>query len=428
MSMNTYVRSYIHQHNLSFANSPHVGPDSYGVPQKSGHSSPWPTLPQPTHAQNNGQAGKEDFWKPMDKLKVLINPRSIDKSHSPTCKRSPLSSRFPFNECTDITLRESKISIDAWLRQFVSSRSSIASAESLRSFLQEANFTTNSTDSSQPESMSENLRSISASKSEMNSGRSGLNLASSAEISPILVSPTPENESRRRLMQGLNECFHGYLSRKSAVNFHDNLLHDTATFLTNMFIQGFLASETRDLCLEIIESMNLGEIETVILSLIEEAEMKHIEQGFDDFQDLLSEHVMLNTNELLHFDQAEHPRLYQKFKEIWRLNPHAFLNYSLGTLLSFGSRIKNRPFSNISIFHTLLISMEEEAQNMNLIRFYYAFRREIQADRETRPKDDWSLLKEPICHAVESSMALMMESGEIEEPRTYKKEKVRFVF
>ncbi|GEQ71756.1 hypothetical protein JCM33374_g5442 [Metschnikowia sp. JCM 33374] len=353
-------------------------------------------------------------------LNVTTDAGSISFSR----KNLHMSDRFPFNRCIDLSLRESKHSLNTSLRTFILERDSIAFMRSLRSCLRDFSSPPSgiyNTRSFEHRSTNENGSSV-AFEAENNNP----DIIESDKIVSILVPPNNESQSRLQLILYLNECFYKYLTDRASIDKRDSLIEDTVNYITNLFIQEFPASGTKDLCLKILEQEKSGELDILLSKLIDEAEENHTGKGIDDFQDIVSENLM-TTYGLSNSHSTEDPRLYDVFKKAWRLNPPEFLDNDLEMLLSFCSESKKRPSNNIPFSHKVLNDMEEAAMKMNLVKFYYSYRRELlYKAKDSAPLRDLETLKNTLCFATQNYMAMMQDNQKALKSKSNKKEKVRF--
>lgn len=346
--MNTHVRSYIQQHNLAYVNlSSANGDRTHLTPHQPFLDTPFAQWGIPSNDSTPRRL--PDFGR-----------------LSPKIKKVPLSARFPFNQCTDPHLRETKHSLEASIRSFVSNRESVSIMNSCRGILQE-------NDRDKDDWLKDDwlMKSASPTPSSSPSTRSD-----SSTLPPIILKDTCEPK-RGELVRLLNKCFLKYFLDKTHMAQADALLEDTVICATNLLLQEYDCDDSSKLCAELQDDFSKGVLRNLLTNILEQVEERHVGEGIDDLQDAIREMVMLEPGFGHEGTETENCGLYELFKKSWRLNPALFLEYDLESFLAFCCLDSSRPYTNFSCGQQCLKLMEEAAVQMNVVRFFYVYRWEL---------------------------------------------------
>ncbi|KAM9936137.1 hypothetical protein OXX80_004295 [Metschnikowia pulcherrima] len=421
MSMNSHVRSYIYQHSLSLSNDAERDLQDPNLSQKRAY-----TLDKPLSTSLSKkvyQSGKKSSnWNEKSHSDHVATPELSDSEStpksrptSPVVKRTPLAKKFPFDQCMEPTLRETRHSVEMPIRQFVQSKSSISFLGSLRNCLSESPYPLLADVKTQKHD-------VGLKSAQTRYGEKSYQKVQNKNAPSILIQKRTESDARRVLVTKLNDCFHRHFAGRWSMGLKDNSLQDLVNFTTNLFIQEFSAAGTMELCSQIVHSAESGDLLAGLSRLIDEAEEKSIESGVDDFMDLVRERTTAFADGMTYSCKTEDLNIYESFKRIWVLNPHKFFEHSLDMLFTFSADGKDHVFTNTSFTQRIANDMEETAVKMNMCRFYYAYKRELSSKTYYPPNSSTGLeaLQSSLKNAAVSSSTNLNEKARGESRKTYK--------
>lgn len=322
MSVNSLVRSYIHQHNMMHMKA----------------APPDPVVPR------NPSAGA-----------ALHIPSSWSSPLplAPPAKRTSLASRFPFNECTSLELKELRLSLKLALRCSVRK----TNAPQLKTLKMHSPLVA-------PAAASDTA------------------LVSRGKMSPeptesILIKDEAAYVQRAELVRTVRGCFRDVFMAEAGLTLENKLVEAVVNYSTNMFLQEF-PSGVVPLRVQIQAKQDRGDLTALLLSVVEAAEDKHEQQCVEELQDMIAEQVAGAT-------MLDSTGLYDAFKRVWCLNKQAFLSYELQDVLLLCYTSDERQFTHASVNDLLLADLEDTAVEMNMIRFYYTYKWELARQRGQLP-------------------------------------------
>ncbi|RKP31052.1 hypothetical protein METBISCDRAFT_22725 [Metschnikowia bicuspidata] len=331
-------------------------------------------------------------------------------------KRDTPQSQFPFNQCSNACLCDTRRSVGDGVRNFVHNPNKIWILNGLREGLPQALLPTSiPTVPSPSSSFSINLSipQDSATKCSLES--------SNVSINPILIR-NPDTLGRNLLMSLVNDILMSLLRKKAGLTTEelvDPLIIEAVTYATNVFMQSFLSSSTHELCHDILTSKKSGRLNEILVFTLDELFEKHELLAFDRFHDGIVESVQGKQKEgQSPVQQPDHPKYYAHFRNIWRFNPGAFLLLSFKDVLSYRAE-PDSSFGRRGHDNGILLQYEETAVMMNLVSCYHYLRRELrqnpQPKTELTPED----LKQ-LEVLLEAAVQYHLRTLEEEEPKTAK--------
>lgn len=317
MAMNSYIKTYVHQHALR-------------------------------HQPESIIGGEGSF----------TIPNSIKPSRALT-KKNSLASLFPLNQCSNVYLRDTKGSIRDGIGELVYNSSEVAAYDRLRRI---------------PFTKNEKVSSIQTCGQFPISPETKKKVETDAihcSANSILIS-SPDTSGRQLLVGWINDVFLTLLKRIAKLDLKDpldDLVVEAVTYGTNIFIQGFSSSSTSELCHDILSAKESGLLGKSLQFTMEEIIEHYKLLAFDRFQDAIVDGIQGQPQGE---QPPERPIFFELFKAIWSLEPESFLRFSLGDVLCYLS-VDCKPFYGSS--DCVLLKYEETAVRLNVISCYHALRR-----------------------------------------------------
>lgn len=317
-----------------------------------------------------------------------------------------LSSRFPFNQCTDPQLTELKHSVRDGVRYAAKDYCGLhlLTFACYRTFLAEHGAGNGPADDE-----------------EEDSTRPAIEAPAPAKLPSILVKNTPDTD---RLVLVFKEVL------PLCLGLSEELMHDAAvaaalTFATNIYLQRFKSSSTQELCREFLRHKDSGELREALSELQYDLMDKHDELAFDRFEDLVfegttGEPTRQNTPSL------DDPDYYRWFLAIFSLDPSDLLEFSLHDVIAEYASEKRRPYSNLNSDQLLMDAYGTSALKMNIVRFFYAGRSEYFARKRQPGLAPVNLDKVPEFAVLQSVAQQYLKTGEEAKTSRPKTKSLRF--
>lgn len=281
-------------------------------------------------------------------------------------KRKPLSSSFPFNQCTDPHLRETRKSLEDGVKIAIHHFSNYK--------FQLFHINGNGLLRNAPVTLPGKCH------SDMPSGQRMLpcgSLGQPLPLSPILVRSS--EPSREHVIVLLKRALHSCIARKmriSDAHMADPMVQLSLHYATNVFLQDFKSPSTRALCDDIIRDNHSGELNDTTTELLGNFLDKFEELALDAYEDVLIESVT-NSQTVLDNGTVDNPQFLPKFKNIWKLDPSNFLEFNVRVFIEEFSDGENRPYSYNSYRESFLVKLGEAGLAMNILKASYYYREEI---------------------------------------------------
>lgn len=335
---------------------------------------------------------------------------STDKK--PRLKRDNLLSTFPFNQCSNPILKETKNSCSDGIADALFHLSDLWAYEGFRQRSPLGDF--------DDYCKSVDFDSVNSSKTSLISPQIH------AETTNSILVKSPNCPNSQRLIKLVSDIFMSLLKRKAGItpNGHvDEVIDESVTYGTNIFLQRFSSPNTLALCQDLIAAKESGELGELLKFVLEEIIYRYELIAFDRFQDAIVDTVVGDYDGK---QDPGNPKFYKLFKEIWRLSPGSFFGLSLSDVLSYRADKCESQYSGQE--DTIILKFEETAFNMNVTAFYYAMRREFSKElplkTELTQRDLTEL--EILLEAAVTYHLRTIENTKIEAPKP-KSKTLRFV-
>lgn len=327
-------------------------------------------------------------------------------------KRNHLLSTFPYDQCSHPVLKDSKHSCRDGIIDALLNFSNSWAYEGLRQ-------------KNSLECSTENGNSIDFDSSNKTTVKLSVSLRYSKASGSILIR-SPDCPNSQKLMRLVSDIFMSLLKRKAGIdsNGHlDEVIIESVTYGTNMFLQRFSSPDTVGLCQELLAAKENGQLNDILVFILDEIIYKHELLAFDRFQDAIVDSIVGDYDGK---QNPESPTFYKLFKEIWRLSPGSFFCMSLGDVMSYRAEQCDSQFSAQE--NTIILRFEETAFTMNVTACYHAMRREFSQQMPRKTELTQKDLKEleVLLEAAVSYFLRTRNNTEIEVPKP-KSKSLRFV-
>lgn len=318
-------------------------------------------------------------------------------------KSASLSSQFPFNQCSDTSLRETKKSVEFGVRYAV--------RQYFNFEFQKFHYNENSlfrTDTSWdrkpawPQYYWEFVpKTLSSSK----------NRQILLQLPPILV---PKGEPNREMLisllkKVLNICIQKKMNLSQS-NMDDVMVQQALHYATNMFLQNFKSSSTRELCNDIIRDKLSGELNEALSDLVGDFLDKYEDIALESYEDVITDGVT-DPESRQKSATVENPCFTSSFKNIWKLDPSNFLDFNVRVFIEEYTGVESRPFSFNSFRENFTVKLGEVALMMNILKATVNYRSELLA------------LKDPPAEVLDENIDKMEEFGDLQRTLLYLMEK-----
>lgn len=318
-------------------------------------------------------------------------------------KSASLSSQFPFNQCSDTSLRETKKSVEFGVRYAV--------RQYFNFEFQKFHYNENSlfrTDTSWdrkpawPQYYWEFVpKTLSSSK----------NRQILLQLPPILV---PKGEPNREMLisllkKVLNICIQKKMNLSQS-NMDDVMVQQALHYATNKFLQNFKSSSTRELCNDIIRDKLSGELNEALSDLVGDFLDKYEDIALESYEDVITDGVT-DPESRQKSATVENPCFTSSFKNIWKLDPSNFLDFNVRVFIEEYTGVESRPFSFNSFRENFTVKLGEVALMMNILKATVNYRSELLA------------LKDPPAEVLDENIDKMEEFGDLQRTLLYLMEK-----
>lgn len=302
-------------------------------------------------------------------------------------KRQPLTSLFPFNQCTDIHLRETRKSLEQGLRSAVQHYS--------RYDFQMYHLSGNSLFENGDSLPNKELFYFEHEPLPNSKIRQLLALP------PILVRNSEPD--RDHVVQLLKKALHACLKKKmniSETSMADPMVQHSLHYATNLFLQGFKSPSTKVLCDDIIRDNHSGELNDALSDLVGDFLDKYEETALDSYEDALIEGVT-KTHAVMGSRTVENPNFVADFQNIWKLDPPNFFEFDVRVYIEEFSATDNRPYSYNTYWESYIAKLGEVGMTMNILKATLNYRDE--------------LLRKPPPEVVQQNIVDMAEFSELQQ-------------
>ncbi|SGZ58089.1 CIC11C00000002582 [Sungouiella intermedia] len=308
----------------------------------------------------------------------------------PPRPRKPLGQRFPFTECTDFSLKQSRESVALGVKFAVNQSRTLERMHQWRYWIYDimkaANHGNTEPEMDSVEFTSEKLRQM-------------------LKLPSILVKTTQTN--REKLVEKFQEVMLVCMQKKFG---HVNQLMDDVrvkealNYATNVFLQEFKSSTTKGLCSEFNRSQTSGELADALESLAFDFMDKYEEIALEYFEDMIFEGT---SSASLQESGAtvDMPVYFDCFKNIWKLDPPNLFQFHVDVFIDEYDGVLSHLYSNPLATERTLNFYGEFAVKMNIHQFYWTYRDVLSARQlkkstivvnDLDKMDEFSLLRDTV--------------------------------
>lgn len=343
-------------------------------------------------------------------------PRPKGRSRPEEIKRKALGSSFPFNQCTDPTLRETKKSLEQGVKSAVHHYSNYQ----FQMFRLNYNslFHNEELPLAAPDPFHWDLEQCDL---------PSLNLRELLALPPILVRNTVSDPDRNRLITLLKTVLHVCIQKKlrlSEVHMADPMVQQSLHYATNLFLQGFKSASTKGLCDDIIRDNHSGELNDALSDLVGDFLDKFEELALDSYEDVLMEGV---TKALVVLDAGtvDNPHFFEEFRNVWKLDPANFLDFDVRVFIDEFTGGNNRPYSYNSFRESFVVKLGEVGLMMNILKAAFNYRGELL---RTKPPEaiQQDIIDMPEFSQLQQSLLNILETAAETAPVKPKVKSLRF--
>lgn len=360
--------------------------------------------------QNNRQNGHQSMVVPERSSYFSINGYGGEKQKPlrlPPRPRKPLAQKFPFTECTDLSLRHSRESIVQGVR--FATRQYVGLADMLRWRHMIYNMLL-SLDKQTYYLEVEGVEEAARDK-----------LCQMLKMPSILVKNTQTN--REELVEKFQKVVLICLQKKFGLG--DDLVDDVRVrealnYATNLFLQAFKSSTTNGSCSKMSYSYTSGQLAEALYSLAYDFMDKYEEIALEHFEDM----VFDGTSRASLQDPGatvERPVFYDYFRAIWKLDPPNLLEFRVDVFIDEYEGVQSHQYSNPLALEICPNKYGEIALKMNIHRFYWGYRDELQARKEAKSKivaGDLDKMEEfPVLRDMVEQLTLCEEKKHTSQPK-----------
>lgn len=312
--------------------------------------------------QNFKVHNREPGSEPLDtKPKQFSFHEAFQKQLSPPQKtRKPLAHRFPFNQCDDVSLKQSRESIMQGVRlsnkQY---RKHTCELQQLYTVIQEEYGEPNvDTFDIDLDSDSHELR----------------DLRQKLQLPSILLKH--HETSRDTALENFHKALLAILQKRLGVRFdlsEDIQVREALNYASNLFLQNSRSSANSG-------PFGSSEIADGISLLAYDFIDKYEEISLDAFEDA----VFDGTTEVLLQEPGqtpEKPVFFEVFENIWKLDPPNLLEFRVDVFIDEYEGMLSHQYSIPQLADICINYYGESALKMNISRFYWAYRERLHAQK-----------------------------------------------
>lgn len=336
-----------------------------------------------------------------------VTPRN-DK---PKLKRDNLLSSFPFKQCSNPILKDTRNSCRDGIADALLHLSDLWAYEGFRQ---------------KPisDDLDKHIKLVDSgliSKNEVS-----LDSLHFPESKHSILIKSPDCSNSQQLIKLVSDIFMTLLKRKAGIDaneYLDEIVVESVTYGTNIFLQRFSSPNTLGLCQDLLSAKESGELKEILIFVLDEIIYKHEILAFDRYQDAIVDSVVGDYDGK---QNPENPTFYNLFKEIWRLSPGSFFGMNLSDVMSYRAEQCESQYSTQQ--DTIILKFEETAFNMNVTACYYAMRREFAQQMPSKTELTQKDMKEleVLLEAAVSYNMRTKESVNNQTPKS-KSKSLRFV-
>lgn len=345
--------------------------------------------------------------KPKPRLSDTSRPKEVKRKQS-------LSSTFPFNQCTDLNLRETKKSLEQGLRMAVHHYSS----HQFQMFHINYNAVFRNDEASPA---AQDVFEWDFEPHALVDSKFRQSLA----LPPILVRNSEPD--RDRVITLLNSALHACLQRKlrlSEVHMVDPMVQLSLHYATNLFLQGFKSPSTKILCDDIIRDNHSGELDDALSDLVSDFLDKYEEMALDSYEDVVMESVT-KAQTVPTIGTVDNPNFVAEFRNIWKLDKPNFLEFNVRVFIEEFVSGQTHQYSYNSYRESYLVKLGEVGLTMNILRASLNYRDEL-LQSQPRELTDQNIVDMPEFAQLQQSLLDILETAPESVPAKSKAKSLRF--
>lgn len=291
---------------------------------------------------------------------------SQNSARPPPKPRKPLAHRFPFTECTDLSLRQSRESITQGIKYATKQYRQLEYMQLWRNVIFDL------MNSFKPPDIDTEVEDAEVTCEKL---RQLLKLPS------ILVKTTQTN--REMLVEKFQEVVLVCMQKKFGLD--DQLVADVRVrealnYATNLFLQEFKSSTTKGLCSEFSQSYTSGQLADALQSLAFDFMDKYEEVALEYFEDMVFEGTTSASVPEIGAT-VEKPVYFDCFRDIWKLDPPNVSEFRVDIFIDEYDGVLSHQYSNPQATERTVNYYGEFAVKMNIHQFYWSYRDELNARR-----------------------------------------------
>lgn len=306
-------------------------------------------------------------------------------------RRVPLARKFPFSQCADVSLKQSRESITQGVKLAVNQYRKLVEILSLQNYVH--SWINNASSDSHPSQIMDSDEHVIEELREM------------LKLPSILVKH--EQSNREKLVAKFQEVVKVCLEKKLGIEprlMEDSRVREALNYATNLFLQEFKSATTKGLCSELSRGYTSGELAEALNSLAYDFMDKYEETALDHFEDMVFDGT---SRAALKEPGAtvEKPVFFDYFRAIWKLDPPNALEFNVNHFIENYEGVESHFYSSQQVLDICPDKYGEFAVKMNILRFYWNYRDELQARNETVSKavpddlhkmDEFALLRDMV--------------------------------
>lgn len=333
-------------------------------------------------------------------FKTNATPKRLQQSRLLPPVRKPLALRFPFSECTDVALRQSREAVVQGFKFAVSQYQYLMSMSMLRHFADEQDHNQDHNHNPNDDEQTLDTDKTHFWNDDSSSLNSALNdkLRLQLQLPSILVHNSPTNREEvlvAKLQEVVLVCLQKRFGLSDAV-VDDVRVREALNYATNLFLQAFKSSSTKGLCSELSENHSSGQLAEGLYNLAYDFLDKYEEIALEHFEDIVVDGTCkVSVREP--GATVEKPVFYECFRAIWKLDPPNLLEFGVNVFLAEYNDDQDHYYSNMLLLETLRNKYGANTLKMNIHRFFWCYRDELRAQGCAKSKavpDDLDKMEE----------------------------------
>lgn len=199
------------------------------------------------------------------------------------------------------------------------------------------------------------------------------------KLPSILVKTTPTN--REKLVEKFQEVMLICMQKKFGLDSQivgDLRVREALNYATNMFLQEFKSSTTKGLCSEFSLSDTSGQLADALQSLAFDFLDKYEEVALEYFEDIVFDGTTSASLQEIGAT-VEKPVFFDHFRDIWKLDPPNISEFRVDIFIDEYDGVLSHHYSNPQATERTINYYGEFAVKMNILRFYWSYRDELNA-------------------------------------------------